>query len=68
MNEQLRAQAHRVPAGVSSPARDEMLREAHARLVKLQREVVNLRHLAREMKWLPSPQAGRLEQDARPRE
>jgi hypothetical protein len=45
-----------------------MLREAHARLVSLQREVVHLRHLAREMKWLPSPKAGRLEHDSRPRE
>jgi chromosome segregation ATPase len=68
MNEQLRAQADRLTAAVSSPVRDEELREAHARLVSLQREVVHLRHLAREMKWLPSPMAGRLEQDSRPRE
>ena len=68
MNEQLRAQAHRLAAAVSSPEKDEELREAHARLVSLQREVVNLRHLARQMNLVPIPQAGRLEQDSRPRE
>ena len=68
MNDQLRAKAHRYAATDSSRDRNEELREAHARLVSLQREVVHLRHLAREMKWLPSPKAGRLEQDSRPRE
>jgi hypothetical protein len=52
----------------SSPVRDEELREAHARLVALQREVIHLKHQARQMKWLGGPQAGRLEQDSRPRE
>jgi chromosome segregation ATPase len=50
MNEQLRVKAHRFAAAVASPDRDEELQQAHARLVSLQREVVYLRHLAREMR------------------
>jgi hypothetical protein len=68
MNEQLRAKAHRFAVTVSSPNRNEDLQKAHALLVSLQREVVSLRHRAGEMKRLPSPQAGRLEKDSRPRE
>jgi fused signal recognition particle receptor len=68
MNEQLRANAHRFAAAASSPDRTQALREARARVVSLQREVVYLRHLAREMKLLPSPQAGRPKQDSRPQE
>jgi chromosome segregation ATPase len=68
MNEQLRAKAYRFAPAVSSSDRHEELREAHARLVSLQREVVYLRCLAGERKRLPSPQAGRFEQDTRPQE
>jgi chromosome segregation ATPase len=64
MNEQLRAEAHRFVAPFSNPIRDAELQEAHARLVSLQRELVHLRHQARQMKWLAGPPAGRIEQDS----